>query len=116
MAAGITLVHNATLLLELGGVAVLVDPMLNPAGAVGPVGGTAPPLANPLVDLPRPAEHWVRAADRVLVTHLHNDHFDDAARAALAPDTPIFCQPPDRERLAADGFARVWRSSARRPT
>jgi len=107
MGPSLTLIRNATLLLDVAGGKLLVDPMLNAPGSVGPVGSTAPALANPLVPLPRTAEHWAGAASAVLVTHLHNDHFDAAARELLPPDIPVFCQPPDRERLAGDGFRHV---------
>lgn len=104
----LTLVRNATLLLEFdGGSCVLVDPMLNPRGAVGAVEDTAPVIANPLVELLQGPEHWARAADVVLVTHLHNDHFDDAARRFVPAATPLFCQPDDEPRMRADGFERV---------
>lgn len=103
----LTPVRNATLLLELDGSHVLVDPMLNPAGAVPPVGGTAPELRNPLVELPFDARELAARADVVLVTHLHNDHFDAAARELLAPDVPLLCQPADADRLTGDGFIDV---------
>ena len=86
---------------------LLVDPMLNPAEAVGPVEGTAPPLRNPRVGLPMSVGEVIAAAGTALVTHLHNDHFDDAARELLPAGLPILCQPPDAASLAADGFAEV---------
>jgi L-ascorbate metabolism protein UlaG (beta-lactamase superfamily) len=102
-------VRNATLLLALtaSSPVLLVDPMLNAEGAVAPVEHTAPPDRNPLVALPVPAEGLVAAAGAVLVTHLHNDHFDDGARRLLDPSVPILCQPADRGRLGADGFTDV---------
>lgn len=105
--AGVTAVRNATLLLELGGLVLLVDPMLNAAGQVPPVESTAPTLNNPLVELPIPPEEVVAGTDFVLVTHLHNDHFDDAARRLLPKDIPVLCQPTDADRLAADGFTAL---------
>ena len=79
----ITLVRNATLLLELEGRRILVDPMLDPAGARPPIAGTANPVDNPTVELPFPAEEVVRGLDAVLVTHRHKDHFDDTAERLL---------------------------------
>ena len=43
----------------------------------------------------------------MLVTHLHRDHFDDTAKRLLDKHLPLFCQPPDTERLHADGFTDV---------
>jgi L-ascorbate metabolism protein UlaG (beta-lactamase superfamily) len=100
----VTLVRNATLLLEIGGRRVLVDPALDPAGAQPPVENTANPKANPLVPLPRPAGELVHNLDGVLVTHLHRDHFDDTGERLLPRTVPVFCQPADEERLLAAGL------------
>ena len=100
----ITLVRNATLLLELDGRRILVDPMLDPAGARPPIAGTANPVDNPTVELPFPAEEVVRGLDAVLVTHRHKDHFDDTAERLLPRDVPVFCQPEDEARLRALGL------------
>ena len=98
------LIRNATLRLELGGRHLLVDPMLDPAGARPPVEGSEDDRRNPLVELPEPAEVVVAGLDAVLITHLHRDHFDAAAAELLPKDLPVFCQPEDREALAAYGF------------
>ena len=99
------LIRNATLRLELGGRHLIVDPMLDPAGARPAVGNTENDRRNPLVELPEPAEVVVAGLDAALVTHLHRDHFDDAAARLLPKDLPLFCQPEDVERLAEQGFA-----------
>ncbi len=100
----ITLVRHATLLLELGGRRVLVDPMLGDAGAYPPIENTPEPRRNPLVPLPALA---LEPLDAVVVTHLHNDHWDPAAAATLRKDVPVFTQPPSAKRLRADGFRDV---------
>jgi L-ascorbate metabolism protein UlaG (beta-lactamase superfamily) len=100
----ITLVRNATLLLELDGRRILVDPMLDPAGARPPIPGTANPVDNPTVELPFPAEEVVRGLDAVLVTHRHKDHFDDTAGRLLPRDVPVFCQPEDEAALRELGL------------
>ena len=99
-----TLVRNATVLLELDGHRVLIDPALDEAGARPPVQGTENRRPNPLVPLPFRAEDLVRGLDAVLVTHLHRDHLDDAGERLLPRDVPLFCQPSDEERLRALGF------------
>jgi len=100
----ITLVRNATLLLELSGRRLLVDPMLDPAGARPPIEQTANPVRNPTVELPFPAEDVVSGLDAVLVTHCHKDHFDETAERLVPRDVPVFCQPEDEERLRAVGL------------
>jgi L-ascorbate metabolism protein UlaG (beta-lactamase superfamily) len=100
----LTLVRNATVILELDGRRVLVDPALDDAGVRPPVGNTEPPLRNPLVPLPMPAEEVVRGVDAVLVTHLHRDHLDAAGEHLVPRDVPVFCQPADEARLRELGF------------
>jgi L-ascorbate metabolism protein UlaG (beta-lactamase superfamily) len=101
------LIRHATLRLELDGRQLLVDPMLDPAGARPPVENTENDRRNPLVELPEPPEVVAEGVDAVLVTHLHADHFDDAAAALLPMTVPLLCQPEDVERLRAQGFTDV---------
>jgi L-ascorbate metabolism protein UlaG (beta-lactamase superfamily) len=102
------LVRNATLVVEReNGERLLVDPMLRPARSTPPVANTPNPQPNPLVDLPVPAEELVSGLDLCVVTHLHGDHFDDAAAALLPRETPILTQPESAEALRARGFANV---------
>ena len=100
----LTLIRSATLRVRLAGRTLLVDPQLDPAGARDPVPNTPNPRRNPLVDLPEPAAAVVAGVEAVLLTHLHQDHWDATARELLPHDVPIFCQPHDAERLHADGF------------
>ena len=48
----LTLIRNATVLVEIGGTRILVDPMLDDAGARPPIENTANPVPNPTVPLP----------------------------------------------------------------
>ena len=100
----LTLVRSATVILELSGRRILVDPMLDDAGARPPVGNTANPVRNPTVPLPFPAEEVVRGLDAVLVTHRHRDHLDGRAEELLPRDVPVFCQPEDEEALGELGL------------
>jgi L-ascorbate metabolism protein UlaG (beta-lactamase superfamily) len=101
------LIRNATLHLRVAGQCLLVDPMLDPAGARPPVENTANPVRNPLCDLPEPPEIVVTGLHAAVVTHLHRDHLDDTAVELLPDDLPVFCQPEDAERLRAHGFVDV---------
>lgn len=100
----LTLVRNATLLVELDGRRILVDPALDDAGARPPVENTANPRTNPLVPLPFPADELVRRLDGVVVTHLHRDHLDATAERHLPRNVPVLCQPEDEERLRELGL------------
>ncbi len=101
------LIRHATLLVDLAGRRLLVDPMLDPAGARPPVAGSPNDRRNPLVELPEPAEVVVSNLDGVLVTHLHSDHLDETAVDLVPDDVPLLCQPPDEGVLRDRGFADV---------
>jgi L-ascorbate metabolism protein UlaG (beta-lactamase superfamily) len=100
----ITLVRSATVIVEHGGKRILVDPMLDDAGARPAIENTANPVRNPTVPLPWPAEEVVRGIDAVVVTHRHRDHFDGRAEELVPRNVPVFCQPPDEDALRALGF------------
>ena len=103
------LLRHASLLLELAGRRVLVDPMLAEPGTAPPVPNTPNARPNPLVPLPVAPREAVRDLDAVLVSHLHGDHLDDAAVELLAagPSVPVLCQPEDAEALRERGLADV---------
>ena len=101
------LIRHATVLVKAAGECVLVDPMLDPAGAREPIGGTPNQVRNPLVELPEPAEVVVNGLTGVLVTHLHRDHLDETAIRLLPKGLPLFCQPEDADTLRGHGFADV---------
>jgi L-ascorbate metabolism protein UlaG (beta-lactamase superfamily) len=100
----LTLVRHATVILELDGRRVLVEPMLDDVGAREPVEDSPNPRRNPLVPLPFPAEEVVRNLDAVVITHLHKDHFDETGARLVPRDVPVFCQPEDEQRLRELGL------------
>jgi L-ascorbate metabolism protein UlaG (beta-lactamase superfamily) len=101
------LIRNATLGVKVAGRYLLVDPMLDPAAARPPVPDTPNQRRNPLCELPEPPEVVVAGVDAVLVTHLHEDHFDETAARVLPKHAPVFCQPEDVPVLRERGFADV---------
>src|SRR3954451_22273619 len=98
------LIRHATLLVELAGRCVLVDPMLDAAGARPAVADTANDRRNPLVELPEPAEAVAGAAETVLVPHHHAAPHDDTAVRVLDPGLPVLGQPEDAAALRERGF------------
>lgn len=104
----LTQIRNATVRLQYGGVRFLIDPMLSPKGTIPPFHSRLRPDAwNPLNELPLPLADVIDV-DAVIVTHLHPDHFDDAAAKQLPKSLPIFAQnTKDAEFLAYCGFLEV---------
>ena len=104
----ITQIRNATLRLDFGGVRFLIDPMLNEKGtSPGFPGSANNEFRNPLVPLPAPIAEIVDV-DAVIVTHLHADHWDDAAKANLKKWLPIFAQnEEDAAEIRGAGFTDV---------
>lgn len=104
----ITQIRNATLIVDFGGRRFLVDPMLNDEGtSAGFPGSANSERRNPLVPLPRPLAE-IADVDAVIVTHLHADHWDEAARANLDKALPVFVQnDDDAAAVRGAGFADV---------
>ena len=98
----VRLIRNATLRLRYGGTDFLIDPMLGVRHAIRAMGDS--PERNPTVDLPCSLDEVFEGVDAVLVSHLHPDHFDEAAFGVVPRNLPVYCQPGDGERLDAAGF------------
>lgn len=77
----ITHVRNATLIVEYADNRFLIDPMLGEKGSF-PSFPNAPrdDQNNPLVELPMPTDEIMSNVDAIFLTHLHLDHFDEAAQ------------------------------------
>lgn len=101
-------IRNATLVIDYAGKRFLVDPLLADQGAYPGFAGTANShLAYPLVGLPVQMDRLLDV-DAVLVTHLHADHWDEAARRLVPRGLPIFAQnEADAAVLRTDGFGDV---------
>lgn len=100
----IQLIRNATLRVDYGGKLFLIDPDLGDKHSRDPLAGKA---RNPTVDLPIPANQVIDGIEMVLVSHLHQDHFDAAAQELLPKDLPLFCQPEDESKIIEFGFNDV---------
>jgi L-ascorbate metabolism protein UlaG (beta-lactamase superfamily) len=104
---GVQLIRHATMILDIQGKRIMVDPMFSAAGSMDGF-PTVPhhQARNPMVDLPVSIDELCKV-DAILVTHTHADHFDDAAIKALPKDIPLFCQPEDCDKISKAGFTKV---------
>lgn len=98
------LIRNATLKLWYAGRTVLVDPYLADRHSLPSFTGRSP---NPMTDLPVGIDEILQGVEMVVVSHLHDDHFDDVARERLPEHLPILCQPGDEEDIRGSGFTDV---------
>ena len=102
--ASVTFVGNATTVLRLGVFTLLTDPAFGPAGSRVHLGYGAwtKRLRNPALsygDLP--------PLDAVVLSHLHGDHFDRAARRVLPRDLPIVTTVQAQRRLRRRSFDAI---------
>ncbi|MDO5620396.1 MAG: MBL fold metallo-hydrolase [Paracoccus sp. (in: a-proteobacteria)] len=104
----VTQIRNATLWIDYAGTRFLVDPMLADRYAFPGFPGTAnSELRNPAGYLPFPVDEIIKV-DAVILTHLHEDHWDKPAQDALPKDVPVFVQnQADAEILHDQGFTDV---------
>ncbi|MER0468958.1 MBL fold metallo-hydrolase [Bacillus cabrialesii subsp. cabrialesii] len=102
-------IRNATLVVKYAGKTFLIDPMLAEKGAYPPF-PHAPrqDQNNPLVELPAAVDHIINNIDAVIVTHLHLDHWDEAAKEVLPKDIKLFSQnEEDAKEIRNAGFKNV---------
>ncbi|MFX3631371.1 MAG: MBL fold metallo-hydrolase [Candidatus Pristimantibacillus sp.] len=104
----VTQIRNATLVVEYAGRKFLVDPFLADKGSYPPFPNSLRQNEyNPLVSLPTSMNHIINV-DAVIVTHLHLDHFDDAAKEVLPKDIMMFVQnEEDAQEVKKAGFQNV---------
>ncbi|KAG0160867.1 hypothetical protein PDIDSM_8399 [Penicillium digitatum] len=105
--AALFFVGTATTIIEWSGVRILTDPNFLHTGDpvhLGP-GGPSERLTDPAIDL-----HDLPRIDLVLLSHYHEDHFDDRVEASLRRDLPIITTPHAEKHLTSkqqDPFTSV---------
>lgn len=104
----ITQIRNATQHITFGGKTFLIDPMLAAKGTYPGFAGTArAEIRNPTVDLPVDIDTLLNV-DALIVTHLHEDHWDEAAARVVPKDKPIYVQNDrDAQVLREQGFTQL---------
>ncbi|MEK3737939.1 MULTISPECIES: MBL fold metallo-hydrolase [Paenibacillus] len=105
----VRLIRNATLVVEYAGKKFLVDPFLAEKGTLPPFPAfTKNEQYNPLVQLPISLEDLIKDVDAVIVTHLHYDHFDEAAKEVLPKNVKMFVQnEEDATEIKKAGFQDI---------
>lgn len=101
-------VRHATSILKIEDKEILIDPMLSPKDGLPTIPFASNKLPNPKVALPFSAENVVKNIDYLLLTHLHFDHFDQAAAEILPKKTPVLCSKADVKRLNGLGFSATF--------
>ena len=100
-------IRNATLVIHYADRKFLIDPFLADKGTMPPFPNTPNQVHNPLVSLPTSLEE-ITQVDAVIVTHLHPDHFDEAAKKVLPKDIKIYAQnEKDADAIKKEGFHNV---------
>lgn len=97
-------IRNSTLKISFAGKTILTDPVLLPKHGIESFAGKQ---RNPVVELPIPAREVIDKIDMVLVSHLHQDHFDAGAKKMLPKDIPLFCRPGHDDSIREAGFSSV---------
>ena len=105
---GFQLIRNATMKLTYAGTTFLIDPMLAVKGAYKGFEGTPrSELRNPLVNLPVPITEVLKT-DAIILSHIHEDHWDPVARFLVPREMTIFTQDEkDAAKVREDGFSDV---------
>ena len=97
-------IGTATVLLRYGGLTILTDPNFLHKGEHVHLGYGlhAQRLTNPAIEFDQ-----LPPIDMVILSHLHEDHFDKLVQQKLKRDTPIVTTPEASARLAQLGFTRT---------
>lgn len=102
-------IRNATAKIEYAGQTFLIDPFFAKKGSMAGFDGTFNShLRMPLIDLPMPTSEILKGVDAIIVTHTHEDHWDNAAQKIIPKHLPIFVQNnADATLIKNQGFKNV---------
>lgn len=106
----IKLLRHATLIMEINGKKLLIDPMLSEKDAMDPIRNCGNEIRIPMVELPFPRSEintMLSEMDAIVITHLHRDHWDSPAKDLIPKNKLIFCSPNNEESLRNQGFENV---------
>ena len=104
-------IRSATLVIEYAGKRFLTDPWLQGKGPGMDLSAAkaAGLFMTPETELPCPLDEITMGLDAVLVTHIHEDHYDQVAAEVLDHALPVFTNNDEsRQRLESDGFTKVF--------
>lgn len=99
-------IRHATHRLTYAGKTILIDPVFSAAGTMKPIPDASNKTCNPLTELPVSVEALCDY-DYLLISHLHKDHFDDAAEAQLPKEKPVICSPTNVKALRCKRFRNI---------
>lgn len=102
-------IRNALLIVNYAGKKFVIDPMLGEKGSFPPFENTPrQELRNPIVELPITPEEILADADAVIVTHLHEDHWDKGSVEHIPKDYKLFTQNEEEAEIVRDyGFTNI---------
>lgn len=106
----VRLLRNATLVVTIEGFRFLVDPLLAEKDSYDPIVWTSNNIRNPTVELPvshAEIREIISAMDGVIITHTHNDHWDEVARQLIPKDKLLIGQPADQAKFIEQGYTNV---------
>jgi L-ascorbate metabolism protein UlaG (beta-lactamase superfamily) len=101
-----TQVRHATCIIELDNVKFIVDPILYKKHELEPIDGGSDER-NPLVDISS-SEEVLANVDAILLTHLHQDHFDPSIFNLYGKDKPFIASVDYRKHISDSGFRNAF--------
>lgn len=104
----ITQIRNATIVIDIQGIKILIDPMLSKKSALPKLRYYKSNYRNPLVALPAAFHQLKDHIDYALITHCQKGHFDHLDRAGVhwlrKNQIPTFCTHHDASYLQKKGI------------
>jgi L-ascorbate metabolism protein UlaG (beta-lactamase superfamily) len=98
-------VGNATVIIQLAGFTVMTDPTFLHAGDHAHLGFglTTKRLTNPAIEIEQ-----LPPIDLIVLSHMHEDHFDRVVQEKLDKRIPIVTTPHAASSLKKKGFVRLY--------